>query len=554
MLSGNFRKAVFCVFITVWPALLLPALPLHAAAPPGTKTNPFAAFNHDYVLIALGDSLTQGAMDGIINFKTIPHAYLQRVHESLAQVQDIELVQPLLDMAGKRMAPFAIPTNLAVGGAGILNMDGFSYGKRETTGHNIRSKRFLCNSLLPANFQDLYDITLYPYNLLQGGPASQIDSAVWLLNYIHRQQTARAVCILWIGAIDVGYAAMGYGYGHPIYALLPLPFIENVLSPGAATLLRLGQAIGAVSFEPYTMEAIEHNLTDPAEFAAQYEQTLARLEQGVPGFYETTDLFVCTLYDIWASYLFDSNDLEFYLRKLDSQYTVPATFARAPATGAWDTAAPRGDRIGLLTFLCMYALFSTGADAQTVNQILEVDGVQNDGLVLSEDEQALLHERTAAYNDAIRKAVQKRAGKVHLIDIGPWLTDILTDNESYKAGEKSITSKWGRGGWFTLDGVHPGYTGQALIANKIIENINGALGWHAPPGDMSAVAADDPYIDNDGDGWPAGPDYDSIGPTGMFFLFKDPDDTDPDVKPRLTADFWSRLSDVITLIAFKQYP
>jgi hypothetical protein len=52
--------------------LLLPALPLHAANPSAIKTKPFAAFDHDYVLIALGDSLTQGAMDGIINFKTIP--------------------------------------------------------------------------------------------------------------------------------------------------------------------------------------------------------------------------------------------------------------------------------------------------------------------------------------------------------------------------------------------------------------------------------------------------------------------------------------------------
>jgi len=532
--------------------LLMPSLPLHAAAPPG----PFAAFNHDSVLIGLGDSLTQGTMDATINYINTAHGFLKIVHESLAKVQDIELVHPLLDPVGKRQAPFAIPTNLAVGGADVFSIEGFTYGKRVGSGHNRRSRGVLCNSLLPGNFQDLYDKTLYPYNLLQGGPASQIDSAIWLLNFMHRRHAGRAVCILWIGVNDAANAALASGYNlrNPAYIGLPFPFIENVVTPAAASVLRLGQGIGAVSFEPYTMAAIERNLTDPVDFAQQYEHALERLEQGVPSLYERTDLFVCTLYDIWASYLFDSNDLEFYLSRLGKQYTVPPTFARAPATGAPVTDAPRGDRIGLLTFLCMYALLSTGADAQTVNQILEVDGVQNDGLVLSEDEQALLHERTAAYNDAIRKAVQKRAGKVHLIDIGPWLTDILTDNESYKAGEKSITGKWGRGGWSTLDGVHPGYTGQALIANKIIENINGALGWHAPPGDMSAAVADDPYIDNDGDGWPAGPDYDSIGPTGMFFLFKDPDDTNPLKLPEITADFWSRLSDVITLIAFKQYP
>jgi hypothetical protein len=547
MPAGNFKKAVFCICIAVWPALLLPALPLQAADPPVTTTNPFTAFNHDYVLIGLGDSLTQGTMDATINYITTAHGFLNKVHESIVQVQNIELVQPLLDPDGKRLAPFTVPTNLAVGGADVFSIEGFTYGKRVGSGHNRRSSGVLCNGLLPGNFQDLYDKTLYPYNLLQGGPASQIDSAIWLLNFMHRRHAGRAVCVLWIGVNDAANAALASGYNlrNPAYITLPFPFIENVLTPAAAAVLRLGQSIGAASFEPYTLKAIERNLTDPADFAEQYEHALARLEQGVPGFYETTDLFVCTLYDIWASYLFDSNDLEFYLRKLDSQYTVPATFARAPATGAWDTAAPRGDRIGLLTFLCMYALVSTGADAQAVNQILEVDGAQNDGLVLSEGEQALLHERTAAYNDAIRKAVQKRAGKVHLVDIGPWLTDIVTGNESYKAGEKSITGKWGRGGWCTLDGIHPGYTGQTLIANKVIENLNEALGLHAPYTSMDEIVADDPYIDNDGDGWPAGPDYEASGPTGMLFLLKDPDDTDPDVKPRLTADFWNMLSGVI---------
>ena len=62
---------------------------------------------------------------------------------------------------------------------------------------------------------------------------------------------------------------------------------------------------------------------------------------------------------------------------------------------------------------------------------------------------------------------------------------------------------------------------------------------------MSAIVADDPYIDNDGDGWPAGPDYEASGATGMLFLLKDPDDTDPAVQPHLTADFWNMLSDVI---------
>ena len=360
--------------------LLVPSLPLHAADPPG----PFAAFNHDYVLIGLGDSLTQGTMDATINSITTPKAFLQKVHESLAQVQDIELVQPLLTWPEsawrpspfRQILPSAALTSSALRGLPMANGRG--------SGHNRSSSGCLCNGLLPGNFQDIYDKTLYPYNLLQGGPASQIDSAIWLLNFMHRRHAGRAVCILWIGVNDAANAALasGYNLSNPAYIALPFPLIENVLTPGAAALLRLGQGIGAVSFEPYTLAAIERNLTDPVDFAAQYEHVLARIEGGAAGLYETTDLFVCTLYDIWAAYLLDSNDLEFYLCKLDPQYTVPSTFARAAATGAPATDAPRGDRIGLLTFLCMYTLLSTGADSQTVNQILEVDGVQNDGLVV----------------------------------------------------------------------------------------------------------------------------------------------------------------------------
>ena len=37
-----------------------------------------------------------------------------------------------------------------------------------------------------------------------------------------------------------------------------------------------------------------------------------------------------------------------------------------------------------------------------------------------------------------------------------------------------------RGGGFSMDGVHPGYTGHALIANFILEGINEGSGHAAP--------------------------------------------------------------------------
>jgi hypothetical protein len=526
--------------------MLLFSAPLHAADPARISSAPFSALNHTSVLIGLGDSLTQGTMDAADNSRNTQNAYLQKIYESVSQVQDTGFMQPLLNLNEKRIAPFTLPTNLGVDGADVFTIEGLDYYKRRGAAQTTSSSAYLCNGLLPWNLQDIYDNTLYPYNLLSGRPASQIDSAIWLLNFLQRREHARAIFILWIGNNDSSNAALGYGASNPVFAPLPFALIENLLKPGIAALLRWAQESGKVSFEPYTQASIERNLTDLADFAAQYEHALTRLETGVDGLYETTDLFLCTLpYYSSVGFLLDSDDLEFYLRKLDQQYSVPSSFARAAEPGEPVADFTRGDRINLITFMCMYGLLSTGADVQTVNRVLETDGVQNDGLVLSEYEQGLIRTRIDGFNTAIRQAAQKRTDNVHLIDIGPWLNEILTGSTPFEIEGRRITRKWIRGGCFTFDGVHPGYTGQAVIANRVIENINTVLGLQAPLHDLGSIMAGDPYIDNDGDGWAPGPDYDTSGVTGMLFLFKDPDDADPAVQPVLPPDIWQLLSGAI---------
>ena len=96
-----------------------------------------------------------------------------------------------------------------------------------------------------------------------------------------------------------------------------------------------------------------------------------------------------------------------------------------------------------------------------------------------------------------------------------------------------------------MDGVHPGYTGQAIIANFIIEQLNEMLGLAAPRYDLPEIMEHDPYIDKDGDGWVPGPQYQAAGFTELIFLFKDPDDSDPKVQPNLPADVWTIFSDII---------
>jgi len=555
---GRFLTAVFpagtrihCKTVAMGLMLFLTALPVHAADLPDNRPDLFSALDHHCVLIGLGDSLTQGTMDAADNSINTPNAYLQKVYESLAAVQDTGFAQPLLDVHEKRLSPFILPTNLGIDGADVFSIEGISYYKREGSDSSSLTLHYLCNGLLPWRLRDIYDNTLYPYNILHGGPASQIDSAVWLLNALQRREQARGLFILWIGNNDSSSAALGYGTSNPVFVPLPFELIENSLSPGLAALLRRAKESGSASFEPYTEASIRRNLTETEDFTAQYEHIIERFESGVPGLYDKADIFVCTLpYYSSVGFLFDSDDLEFYLGQLDETYRAPASFARAAEQGSPVTDFTRGDRVNLITFLCMYGLLASGADVHTVNRVLETDGIQNDGLVMSEYEQGLIRARIDTFNDAIRQAVQSRSGSIHLIETGAWLNDMLTGVTPLEVGGRNLTRKWVRGSSFTLDGVHPGYTGQAVIANKIMEGINAALGLDAPPAGLSEVMAGDPYIDSDGDGWAPGPEYAASGITDILFLFRDPDDTDPEVRPVLPADVWSMISDALLTLLY----
>jgi hypothetical protein len=97
----------------------------------------------------------------------------------------------------------------------------------------------------------------------------------------------------------------------------------------------------------------------------------------------------------------------------------------------------------------------------------------------------------------------------------------------------------------TFDGVHPGYTGQAFIANFALARINEALGLQAPLHDLSPILAADPYVDRDGDGWAPGPGYQASGQTELLFLFKDPHDADPGVQVELPPDVWDLISQIL---------
>lgn len=535
--SGRWTRSLALV---VAVALML-ASPLAAFA--AERAGQSSTEKPKLLLVGFGDSLTHGTMDATNNAINTLNAYLQRIAESLSAVSTLTFSQPLFDLAENRIEPFKIPTNLGVDGADAFSVEGIEYYQRAGVDTSYVTEDYLGDALLPPGFEDTYDKVFYPINLKARKKASMVDSTVWLVNQ-NAGQVQPAV-IFWVGNNDSSTAALGEGGQNPVFVPIPLEQVSPELTPLVRTLLVQGEAAGELSFEPYTRTSIERNLTVLGDFVDQYNHLLTRLKSEVnPA--AGMKLFLLTLpYYSSVGYLFDSEDLEFYLRKLDPGYTVPETFRRVTPAGDPITDPTKGDRISLLTFGLMYALLDTGYSVDYVNEVLEIDGQQRDGLVLSEEEQAYIRSRIDGFNSAIREAAAAYGSGASVVEIGDYLNDGLTGQTPVVIGDTVLSRKWIRGSSFSFDGVHPNYTAQALVANFVLEQLNAALGLNAPLHDLEAILGTDPYIDRDGDGWASGPSYSASGITEVLFLFKDPDDSSAEVQPVLPEDVWRLISNAI---------
>lgn len=499
------------------------------------------------LLLGLGDSLTHGTMDGTNNAVATLEAYLQRIADSLRQVTAVRFSQPLFDLQQERLHPFRIPTNLGVDGADVFSLEGLSYYKRAGVDESFVTPAYLGDKLVPRRLHDKYDKVLYPLNVLAHQPVSQLDAALWHLDRLAAAGTdGKAVLIFWVGNNDSSAAALGSGGENPTYFPIPLAQIEPEITPSLRLALQVAQQQGVLSFDAYITATIERNLTALQDFVAQYEHLLSRLDDDGQLAAGQVELFLLTLpYYSAVGYLFDSEDLEYYLQKLNSAYRVPLSFARVAPAGAPIDNPLQGDRVSLLTFGFMYTLLHSGYAVEYVNQVLEIGGQQRDDMVLSEAEQEIIRARIDGFNATIKIASAAHGPHVHLIDIGQYLNDVLTGVTPVIVDGRTFSRKWMRGSSFTFDGVHPGYTAQAFVANFVLGRLNEVLGLNAPLYDLTAVLATDPYVDRDGDGWAPGPTYQAPGLTELLFLYKDPDDADPAAQVQLPPDVWERLSRIL---------
>jgi lysophospholipase L1-like esterase len=102
---------------------------------------------------------------------------------------------------------------------------------------------------------------------------------------------------------------------------------------------------------------------------------------------------------------------------------------------------------------------------------------------------ATIRARVIEYNAVI--AGEKTATGATLVDIYSLINDLAKNGKD--VGGRHLTTDF-MGGLFSLDGVHPTNTGYAIIANKFITTMNGALGTSIRLVDLEQVSKTDPLI------------------------------------------------------------
>jgi len=105
------------------------------------------------------------------------------------------------------------------------------------------------------------------------------------------------------------------------------------------------------------------------------------------------------------------------------------------------------------------------------------------GVLLYPDEVAALHQRTADINARVA-AISSANGTV-LVDANALFAGVVANG--YSLGGITLTSAFLAGGLFSGDGVHPTAIGYAIIADYVIQAINGATGSAIPRPNIAAA-------------------------------------------------------------------
>ena len=494
-------------------------------------------------IVTIGDSITEGVMSGDANFQTQPYTY----GAFLAKVVGTEFALPLMvaESSGyHRMLPGLLVHNLGVSGMDIFLS---SLTTKNKTALGWKNQTTFQGSFTDYSFsfQDELDAILSPHAAGQ----TVLDVA---------KSLSPTLIVFWLGnndalgsvanttSLDPGaqaYKNIVTSYPFPVVAAL------DDTDPRGGT------------FPPQNRIATNTTLYG-TNFQTAYQNTLTRLLQDNPN----AKVVVLNVPNITAigHLLYFNEAIRFFSRYLK----LPESTIRS----VWD---PNGTNRGFggngLGTMIPFDLALAGIQiykqaiqggASVSTALGQLSNTNNTGLFdwdpnyLDSSEVILLSNLikngSDGINDVIASVISNlppvSKDRVVLLDIysifedirqnGATIRDIYGNTVAYLsrtypgAGDPGATGASSNGGIFTLDGVHPGPTAHARIANEILKAIEQKWGLSLPRVDEYVIWQIDPVVDHDRDGYVEGFAFTrSSSQIGANVILRDPDDWDPNKTP-----------------------
>jgi hypothetical protein len=262
----------------------------------------------------------------------------------------------------------------------------------------------------------------------------------------------------------LGVCAIAYGKNEQLFT--QLEYAVNRKPTFAIVELGYYEALeAAVAGDP-------HKLPNPNSFRTDYARLLKSLK------ISNTEVLVLTIPNPFDTAHFSSVDLAAKILKLE-----PAVLQRAYALRADDLVTANGlIEIG-------YQLLSKKI------------GSLPDGCVLSGEVAGRISGRINELNATLTSLAHERQAQVY--DLHALFQRVR--NEGVTVGPRRLTSEY-LGGFYSLDGYYPGATGQALIANELLSQLNNCYGSDFRQIDLQVVMQIDPvaaYRQAEGPNWPS---------------------------------------------------
>ncbi len=210
-------------------------------------------------------------------------------------------------------------------------------------------------------------------------------------------------------------------------------------------------------------------LPDVQKFSSDFAQVLSELQKSSP------EMLVLTVPDPFDTAYFTTLTSATRLVGADADTVMSRYKVQAD-----DLLTPRG--------LMLLGNFTLG-DVVIDNPLFPGLGIYYPGTIVSASTRQAVTDRVEALNAAITSAAQGAGAGVY--DLHGLFQQVK--EEGLRAGTKLLTADF-LGGFYSMDGYYPGVTGQALVANELLQFLNQKYGTSFPTVDLAQAAQDDPTV------------------------------------------------------------